>query len=94
MDKFCSLFTCSKKILYPMKFKAALFYQDALVFYSVYHLGNDYYKAKLDGNLHDMGQPPLLLELKRQGMQWRSDCSENEVVREIGAAIDQRLKRQ
>lgn len=76
-----------------MKFKAALFYQDALVFYSVYHLGNDYYKAKLDSSLPQDDQPPLLLELKRQGPVWRSDCSENEVVREIGAAIDQRLKR-
>lgn len=74
-----------------MKFKAALFYQNVLVFYSVYHLGNDFFKAKLDADSHKNCNPPMLLELRRQGRDWRSDCAESELVRELGAAIEQRL---
>lgn len=74
-----------------MKFKAALFYQNSLVFYSIYHLGDNYFKAKLDNYSMDSSNPPLLLELYRQNSQWNSNCSEGEIVKELGAAIDQRV---
>lgn len=73
----------------PMKFKAALFYHDSLVYYSVYHLGKDYYKAKLESDMHLCAAPPVL-ELRRQNCFWTSNCSEGEIVKELGAAIDQR----
>lgn len=72
-----------------MKFKAALFYQDALVYYSIYHLGENFYKAKLDGSF-DVCPAPQLLELRRYNRSWASDCPEFDLVRELGAAIDQR----
>lgn len=76
-----------------MKFKAALFYQDSLVFYSIYHVGENFYKAKLDAEDVNNIKPPLLLELRKQNKQWSSDCGESAVVRELGAAIDQRTLR-
>lgn len=72
-----------------MKFKAALFYHDSLVYYSIYHLGDNYYKAKLEGELHPCAAPQVL-ELHRQNRFWTSNCPEYAVVKELGAAIDQR----
>lgn len=76
-----------------MKFKAALFYQETLVFYSIYHVGDNFYKAKLDAENLKKGNPPTLLELRKQNRQWSSDCPENALVKELGAAIDQRSVR-
>lgn len=76
-----------------MKFKAALFYQDALVFYSIYHVGENFYKAKLDSLSVEQTAPPTLLELRKEDRTWASNCAEFELVRELGAAIDQRTVR-
>ncbi|OLY91599.1 hypothetical protein SAMN05444008_103167 [Cnuella takakiae] len=71
-----------------MKFKAALFYQDTLVYYSIYHLGENFFKAKLDTE----GEPaPRLLELRRYNRSWASDCGDLQLVSELGAAIEQRI---
>ncbi len=73
-----------------MKFKAALFYQDTLVYYSIYSLGDNYYKAKLDDLFASRCKAPQLVELHRYSDSWLSDCPETELVKELGAAIDQR----
>lgn len=70
-----------------MKFKAALFYHDTLVYYSIYHLGENFFKAKLDTEIETA---PQLLELRRYNRSWASDCSDLTLVSELGAAIDQR----
>lgn len=70
-----------------MKFKAALFYHDTLVYYSIYHLGENYFKAKLDTEL---ATAPPLVELHRYNKSWASDCHDLSLVSELGAAIDQR----
>jgi hypothetical protein len=62
------------------------------VFYSIYHVGDNFYKAKLDTSMKEI-QPPELLELRKQDRNWCSDCIENALVRELGAAIDQRTTR-
>ena len=72
-----------------MKFKAALFYNGCIAFYSVYLLYDNLYKAKLDEYSGD-GAPPELVALNKDGFAWASDCPEREVVKELGAAIDQR----
>ena len=71
-----------------VKFKAALFYQESIVFYSVYLVGEDYYKAKLD-ECSVEGQPPVLLTLYKKENYWKSDCSNSLIVNELGAAIEQ-----
>jgi hypothetical protein len=71
-----------------VKFKAALFYKETIVFYSVYRLGEDYYKAKLD-ECNVEGQPPVLLALYKKENYWNSDCSNSQIVKELGAAIEQ-----
>lgn len=76
-----------------MKFKAALFYQDALVFYSIYHVGENFYKAKLDSQGPKNATPPSILELRKEERAWASNCAEFELVKELGAAIDQRTVR-
>lgn len=73
-----------------MKFKAALFYRDALVYYSIYQLGENFYKAKLDAVV-DVCTAPQVLELRRQNLLWTSNCTDGDVVEELGAAIDQRM---
>lgn len=70
-----------------MKFKAALFYHNTLVYYSIYHLGENFFKAKLDSELDTA---PPLVELRRDNRCWASDCSDLTLVSELGAAIDQR----
>lgn len=59
------------------------------MYYSIYHLGDNYYKAKLETEQH-LCAAPQVLELRRQNQYWISDCSDNKVVKELGAAIDQR----
>jgi hypothetical protein len=71
-----------------VKFKAALFYNESIVFYSVYRVGEDFYKAKLDDCNVD-GQPPALLALYKNENYWNSDCSNSQIVKELGAAIEQ-----
>jgi hypothetical protein len=71
-----------------VKFKAALFYKDSIVFYSVYRVGENFYKAKLD-DCSVEGQPPLLLTLYKKEDYWKSDCSNRQVVKELSAAIEQ-----
>lgn len=72
-----------------MKFKAALFYRDTLVYYSIYHLGECFFKAKLD-DMFSTIKAPGLLELHRHNGVWVSDCADIQLVKELGAAIDQR----
>ncbi|MCU7547908.1 hypothetical protein OCK74_02225 [Chitinophagaceae bacterium LB-8] len=71
-----------------VKFKAALFYQESIVFYSVYCVGEDFYKAKLD-DCNVEGQPPALLALYKSENYWESDCNNIHIVNELGAAIEQ-----
>ena len=73
-----------------MKFKAALFYNGRIAFYSVYLLSDNLYKAKLD-EYPGQVTPPQLVELNKNGQMWTSDCVDKEVVKELGAAIDQRV---
>jgi hypothetical protein len=75
-----------------VKFKAALFYKDSIVFYSVYCVGQDFYKAKLD-DCNVEGQPPVLLTLYKKENYWKSDCSNSLVVKELSAAIEQQGNR-
>ena len=72
-----------------MKFKAALFYDGKIAFYSIYCLQSNFYKAKLD-EYSGSATPPTLVELIKQPAGWRSDCAEPDLVQELGAAIDQR----
>lgn len=71
-----------------VKFKAALFYKESIVFYNVYRVGEDFYKAKLD-DCNVEGQPPVLLELFKRGNKWTSDCTNGHIVQELSAAIEQ-----
>jgi hypothetical protein len=75
-----------------VKFKAALFYNESIIFYSVYRVGNDFYKAKLD-NYNEKDQPPVLLALYKKENYWKSDCSNNQIVNELGAAIEQQINK-
>lgn len=72
----------------PMKFKAALFYNGFIVFYDVFRVGDEVYKAKLDSSLSEI-TPPELIELKKNGSNWVSSCEHFDISKEIGAAIDQ-----
>ena len=70
-----------------MRFKAALFYQNSIAFYSVYLLEGNSYKAKLDEYAGQI-QPPDLINIQKNGLAWNSDCEDNEIVTELSAAID------
>ena len=70
-----------------MRFKAALCYQNSVAFYSVYLLDSNSYKAKLD-ECAGQTQPPALVNLQKNKLGWKSDCDDNEIVNELGAAID------
>lgn len=70
-----------------MKFKAALFYNGNIVFYSVFLLRDNLYKAKLD-EYNGAAQPPTLVELKKDHFGWKTDCVDRELVNELTAAID------
>lgn len=71
-----------------MKFKAALFYNGSIAFYSVYLLQDNLCKAKLD-EYSGQASPPQLIELKKDIVGWTSECHEVDVVKELCAAIDQ-----
>ena len=74
-----------------MKFKTALFYKGAIVYYNIFRLGNNLYKVKLDsynGNTH----PPELIEIYKEGQTWHSSCNEMELIKELSAAIEQKNK--
>lgn len=73
-----------------MRFKAALFYDGKIAFYSIYFLNKNFYKAKLD-EYSGEATPPPLVELVKEPVGWASDCVEKELVKELGAAIDQRI---
>lgn len=70
-----------------MRFKAALCYQNSIAFYSIYLLDSNSYKAKLD-ECSGQTQPPTLVNLQKNNLGWKSDCDDNEIVNELGAAID------
>lgn len=70
-----------------MRFKAALCYQNSIAFYSIYLLDGNTYKAKLDECSGQL-QPPGLVNLQKNNLGWKSDCEDNEIVNELGAAID------
>jgi hypothetical protein len=70
-----------------MRFKAALCYQNSIAFYSIYLLDSNTYKAKLD-ECHGQLQPPILVNLQKNNLGWKSDCEDNEIVSELSAAID------
>jgi len=72
-----------------MKFKAALFYDGKIAFYSIYLLQTNFYKAKLD-EYNGQTTPPQLVELVKEPVGWSSSCPELDLVKELGAAIDQR----
>lgn len=73
-----------------MKFKAALFYDGKIAFYSVYLLQSNCYKAKLD-EYSGQATPPQLIELVKQPVGWSSDCTDPDLVKELCAAIEQRV---
>lgn len=71
-----------------IKFKAALFYNDVIVFYSLYKIGENIFKAKLEST--DVAvDPPELLELYKEADEWRSACENQDLIKELGAAIEQ-----
>jgi len=70
-----------------MRFKAALCYQNSIAFYSIYPIDSNTYKAKLD-ECSGHTQPPTLINLQKNIKGWNSDCQDNEIVNELGAAID------
>ena len=70
-----------------MRFKAALCYQNSIAFYNVYLLNVNTYKAKLE-ECSGQAQPPTLVNLQKNTLGWNSDCLDNEIVNELGAAID------
>lgn len=70
-----------------MRFKAALFYHDSIAFYSVYLLEGNTYKAKLD-EYSGQAQPPVLINLQKNNLGWKSDCDDSEIVTELSAAIE------
>ncbi len=70
-----------------MRFKAALFYHDSIAFYSVYLLEGNTYKAKLD-ECSGQAQPPVLINLQKNNLGWKSDCDDSEIVTELSAAIE------
>jgi hypothetical protein len=77
----------NKLNLSTMRFKAALFYNNSIAFYSVYLLDGNTYKAKLD-EYSGQTQPPNLVELQRNGMLWQSDCEDQQLLTELTAAIE------
>jgi hypothetical protein len=70
-----------------MKFKAALVYSGGIAFYNVYYLDAGVYKAKLD-NCSGQHQPPSLIELHKSNYNWSSSCCDQELVKELAAAIE------
>ena len=70
-----------------MRFKAALCYHNSIAFYNVYLLNGNTYKAKLD-ECSGKAKPPSLVNLQKNTLGWKSDCNDNEIVNELGAAID------
>ena len=70
-----------------MKFKAALFYNGNIVFYSIFLLRDNLFKAKLDDH-NGVAQPPSLVELRKENYGWKTDCVDSEIVNELTAAID------
>ena len=70
-----------------MRFKAALCYQNSIAFYSINLNDGNRYKAKMDECSGD-SQPPGLINLQKNNQGWKSDCNDNEIVSELGAAID------
>ena len=73
-----------------MKFKAALFYHGFIAYYSVYLIGENAYKVKLDAYCGDH-LPPQVIELRKNGYQWKANCEEYELVKELSAAIEQKV---
>ncbi|MEI6947068.1 hypothetical protein V9K67_07705 [Paraflavisolibacter sp. H34] len=71
-----------------MKVKAAIFYKGFIAYYSIYLIERGFFKAKLDSYRGEL-TPPLLVELNGSAGAWNSDCREEEVVKELGAAISQ-----
>ena len=72
-----------------MKFKAALFYNGHIAYYNVYVIGDNVYKVKLD-TYYGEPAPPQVIELYKKGFQWKANCEDNELVKELGAAIEHR----
>lgn len=70
-----------------MRFKAALFYNNSIAFYSVYLIDGNTYKAKLD-EYSGQRQPPSVVSLQKNNLGWNSDCDDNEIVTELSAAIE------
>ena len=73
-----------------MKFKAALFYNGCIAYYNIFLIAENYYKVKLD-TYKGEASPPVLIELFKDGYTWCSNCSDHELTKELGAAIEQRL---
>ena len=73
-----------------MKFKAALFFNSAIAFYNVYLLEDDFCKARLHEYSGPL-TPPELVQLKRIDLVWTSDCEHKDLVKQLGAAINQRI---
>ena len=73
-----------------MKFKAALFYNGYIAYYNVYLIGENLYKVKLD-SYYGETTPPSIIELHKLGYQWNASCGEYELIKELGAAIEQRV---
>jgi hypothetical protein len=71
-----------------MKIRAALFYKSCIAFYSIYLIQENLFKAKLD-YYRGESSPPLLVQLHKNKHSWNSNCQEEEVVKELGAAIEQ-----
>ena len=76
-----------------MKFKTALFYQGYIAYYSIYLIGKDCYKAKLDSYTGKM-PPPALIQVYKESDYWNSDCNDRELIHEIHAAIAQKASLQ
>ena len=72
-----------------MKFKAALFYKGYIAYYNVYLIGKNNYKVKLE-NYCGESYPPQIIELYKSGFQWSANCGDDELIKELGAAIEQK----
>lgn len=76
-----------------MKFKAALFYNGHIVYYNIYVIGENTYKVKLD-SYYSEPAPPQVIGLYKMGYIWKADCAEDELIKELSAAIEQQAVRQ
>ncbi|MBD0286203.1 MAG: hypothetical protein ICV53_18620 [Flavisolibacter sp.] len=72
-----------------MRFKTALFYNGTIVYYNVYTIGHNAYKIKLD-SYNGATKPPTLIELHKEGHSWFSSCTDQELIKELSAAIDRK----